>query len=316
MDCDELISRAVARIPPQLRNSEFRFVPIWRGDKRPFEGQWNKPGGNNYHYDTPKFAGFLLEGHNWGTCTGMGNLIIFDSDAELRLKALGISDALPKTFSVRTGGGGLHRYYICKDSGDKIIMYDSDLEDDNGKPLHLGEVQTAGFQCVGPGSIHPNGNLYKVEDESPIAEVEWSTIYNILDGKIEFGLAVKERKRLIIRVKNPGDRDPFEDVRVEDVMRPTGKVKNRNGILTGSHPIHGSNGGQNFQVNTNLNTWFCFRCWKGGGPALAVAVSEGIINCDDAGKGVLRGELFLRTLKAAKDRGYIQPSQTTLERIR
>jgi len=56
MATEDLIAKAVGRIPPQLRREEFRFVPILRGDKRPFEGNWNKPGGNNYSFNDPKLA--------------------------------------------------------------------------------------------------------------------------------------------------------------------------------------------------------------------------------------------------------------------
>lgn len=108
----ELIEKAIQRIPAQLRREEFRFVPILSGEKRPFELQWNVPGGNNYRFDDPKLAGYLLSSYNWGTCTGMGGLIIFDSDAEVRLEEIGVAADLPKTFAVRTGGGGLHRVSI------------------------------------------------------------------------------------------------------------------------------------------------------------------------------------------------------------
>lgn len=308
----ELIEKAIQRIPAQLRRDEFRFVPILSGEKRPFELQWNVPGGNNYRFDDPKLAGYLLSGYNWGTCTGMGGLIIFDSDAEVRLEEIGVAADLPKTFAVRTGGGGLHRYYICPDSGDKIVMYDAE----DGR--HLGEVQTLGFQAVGPGSIHPNGSRYRVEADAPISEVKWADIFDILEGKVEFGLAEDKTddQPKIIKVKNPGSRDVFENVWIEDVWRPVGKVRDRNGILSGSHPVHGSTGGQNFQINTKKNTWFCYRCWCGGGPALAIAVKEGIISCDEAGKGVLRGDLFVRVLEVAKEKGYIKPALRTVERIK
>lgn len=312
-----IIRKAVQRIPPQLRREEFRFVPIWAGSKRPFETNWNSPGGNNYRYDSPKLAGYLSEGHNWGTCTGMGDLIIIDSDNEIRLKALGISDALPETFMVRTGGGGLHRYYICPDAGDKIVMYDVEAKDDKGEHLHLGEVQVLGFQAVGPGSLHPNGSRYLVENDHPIAHVAWKDIYDILEGKIEFALAEeKEETPRVIRVKQPGERDPFEYVNIEDVLYPVGKIKKNGSTIKGSHPIHGSEGGQNFQINTAKNTWFCYRCWKGGGPALAIAVKEGLLRCDEAGRGVLRGEKYLELLRLARQRGYIeQPSKSSVERV-
>jgi hypothetical protein len=319
MNQNPLIQKAVSRIPSQLHREEFRFVPIWAGSKRPFEPKWNVEGGNNYRYDDPKLAAYLLEGHNWGTCTGMGNLIIFDSDNEIRLKELGISDALPDTFIVRTGGGGLHRYYICPDAGDKIIMFDLCLKDQDhpDKPMHLGEVQTMGFQGVGAGSLHPNGLRYKVESDLPIAEVAWSTIYNVLEGKVEFSLAEeKEEVSKVIRVKRPGERDPFEDVNIEDILYPVGNVKRHGSTIKGAHPIHGSEGGQNFQIDTAKNTFFCYRCWKGGGPALAIAIKEGLLRCDEAGKGVLRGEKYLELLKIARQRGYIEPVfKSSVERV-
>jgi len=292
-------------------------VPIWSGSKKPFEPRWNVPGGNNYPYNSPKLAAYLLEGHNWGTCTGMGDLIIFDSDNELRLQEIGVAEQLPGTFTVRTGGGGLHRYYICSDAGDKIIMYDREAVGEDGKPLHLGEVQTLGFQAVGPGSLHPNGNKYKVEVDAPITTVSWKDIYEILEPKVEFGLAERQQqKRLVVRVKRPGETDPFEGLYVEDILRPKGKTTSSGGIIKGAHPVHGSNGGHNFQINTNQNTWFCFRCWKGGGPALAIAVKEGLIRCDQAGKGVLRGDLYLKLLEIAQQQGYInKPKKYSVERI-
>ena len=313
---NDLVTKAVARIPPQLRHGEFRFVPIIVREKRPFEHKWNTVGGNNYRYDDPKLSGFLLEGHNYGVCTGMGGLVVLDSDEEPRLRELGISDELPETFSVRTGGGGIHRYYTCDDIGDKIILYDQELLDGRGEPLHLGEVQTSGFQVVGAGSLHPNGNRYEIEHDMPVAKIEWSDVYDILAKKTKMGLAIPQKRRTIIKVKNPNMSDPFERARVDDIWQPSGNVKHNGGILTGSHPLHGSKGGKNFQVNTNMNTWFCFRCWSGGGPALAIAVKEKLIRCDQAKKGVLRGDLYIRLLKIAEERGYIRaPRLSVVERV-
>ena len=309
-----LIQKAIKRIPEQLRREDFRFVPIWAGEKKPFEWGWNIPGGkNNYRYYDPKFAAFLLEGHNWGTCTGMGDLIIFDSDHP-RLKELGIINSLPITFTVKTGGGGSHRYFICKDIKNKVVMYDRTLLNDKSEPQHLGEIQTLGFQAVGPGSLHPNGNRYTIEVDAPIVEIAWEDLYKILAEKIEFGLGeTKKKKHFAIKVTNPTAYDPFEDLNIEDVLYPRGNTKKHGSIIKGSHPVHGSKGGQNFQIDTTENTWFCYRCWRGGGPALAVAISEGILKCDQCGRGVLRGDLYIRTLKAAEERGYIKPRKPLMK---
>jgi len=312
----DLITKAVARIPCQLQRPEFRFVPIWSGEKKPFEHGWNRPGGANYPYDSPKLAAYLLEGHNYGACAGMGDLIIFDSDHP-RLAELGILDDLPPTFTVRTGGGGTHRYYLCRDIEHKAVMYDRELKNEKGEPLHLGEIQTLGFQAVCPGSLHPNGKRYTVEIDAPIAEITWPELYAILEGKIEFGLAPVDqepkKKHFAIKVTDPRREDPFEDVSLETVLYPRGNLRRSGSIIKGEHPVHGSTHGHNFQIDTRKNTWFCFRCWKGGGPALAVAVSEGILRCNECGPGVLRGDLFTRTLEAARERGLIREKKPLMK---
>jgi hypothetical protein len=320
---DKLLERAIQRIHRQLRRNEFRFVPIWSGTKVPFERQWNIPGsGTNYRYNDPKLAAYLLEGHNFGICTGMGGVIIFDADELTRLQQLGILSELLPTFSVRTGGGGLHKYYICRDIEHKAILYDLELKDPDhpDKPMHLGEIQTLGFQCVCPGSLHPNGRRYAIEDDLPIAEISWAELYKILAGKVEFGLAEsnsnRNKKHFAVRVQNPSAYAPFDDCSIKDVLYPKGNLRKWGSIVKGSHPIHGSIHGHNFQIDTHENTWFCYRCWSGGGPALAVAVREGILRCDQCHKGVLRGDLFIKTVKAAEKRGYIKrrKSQIVVER--
>ena len=316
-DSGQLIQKAISRIPWQLRIPEFRFVPIWIGQKKPFEYQGNVPGGANYAYDSPKLAAYLLEGHNYGVCAGMGDLIVFDSDHP-RLAELGILGDLPRTFTVRTGGGGTHRYYICRDIMDKAVMYDRELVNEKGEPQHLGEIQTLGFQAVGAGSLHPNGKRYVVEVDEPIAELSWQDLYKILEGKIEFGLAqvehaAQKKKHFAIKITSPGLDDPFADMDIEDVLRPRGDVKRLGSVIKGAHPIHGSKHGCNFQIDTHENTWFCFRCWKGGGPALAVAVAEGILTCAQCGKNVLRGDLFNKTVKAAQERGWTKPRRPLMK---
>lgn len=308
-----LIEKAIQRIPSQLRRDVFRFVPIWSGEKKPFEPKWNMPGGNNYPYDHPKLAAFLIEGHNWGTCAGFGDLIIFDADEE-RLSELGIIDALPETFTVRTGGGGLHKYYICPNFEDKIIMFDRELKDPDGKPLHLGEIQTLGFQAVGPGSLHPNGKRYVVEEDRPIAEITWSQIYEPVAGKVDFGTAKAPRKKhFAVKVRDVSRRDPFEDLSIKNVIYPKGNVRKNGPVVQGSHPVHGSQHGYNFKIDSDENTWVCYRCGSGGGPALAIAMMEGLLRCDQCHKKALRGDLFVEVLKIAERRGYIKPRRPEME---
>ncbi len=77
------------------------------------------------------------------------------------------------------------------------------------------------------------------------------------------------------------------------------------GEYQGSHPVHGSRGGQNFCVNPEKNVWYCFRCNSGGGPLSYLAVEAGIISCREAQPGVLKGETLTRALDQAIKRGLL-----------
>jgi len=75
---------------------------------------------------------------------------------------------------------------------------------------------------------------------------------------------------------------------------PLNAKKTANGYQ-GANPFHGSATGSNFCINEHSNTWFCFRHNSGGGALELYAVSNGIIDCEDAGRGCLDGhwpELF------------------------
>lgn len=223
---------------------------------------------------------------------------------------------MPETFTVRTGGGGLHLYYIS-DLAEKLVMFDRTVRE-GGKPMHLGEVQSRGFQAVGPGSLHPNGTFYTVEKDLPIARLDAVDLHKILVMYVDYHQqeAVPEKRRLKITMIAPNQRDPFDLVNVGDIMRPQGNVKRTPHGSKGSHPVHGSTSGNNFEIDARENTWRCWRCGSGGGPALAVAVREGIIRCDQARAGVLRGDLFKKVLAVAREKGYIdRPVTCRVERI-
>src|SRR5574343_427971 len=194
---DKILSKAINRIPPQLRNQAFRFVRIDIGSKKPFERGWNVPGSStNYSLEDPKFLAWVGSNQNYGVVAGIGGLIVFDADGLMRLTELGVMAELPDTFTVRTGGGGLHLYYLS-DLDQKIIMYDRELKDE-GKPLHLGEVQSRGFQAVGPGSLHPNGKYYTIERDLPIASISSESMRQLLSKHVDYGFdeAEPEKKRL------------------------------------------------------------------------------------------------------------------------
>lgn len=80
----------------------------------------------------------------------------------------------------------------------------------------------------------------------------------------------------------------------EHIGYPSDAYECTNG-LQGAHPFHGSTTGSNYCINTKDNTWYCFRHQSGGGALELYAISKGIINCEDSGRGCLTdvwGDVF------------------------
>jgi hypothetical protein len=299
-------SIARTRIPHRLQKIEtLRFVLIKKGKKRPAERKWESK--RNYSADEPSLQGHLAAGGNYGVACGFGGLAVFDSDEEDRLHELGVLDKLPRTFTVRTGGGGTHRYYFCPTFEKKITFYDPVLKDPEhpDNQLHLGEIQWKGQQVVGPGSIHPNGNRYEVIDDTEIA-----TISNdqILEAIKELKINKKIIRDKAKKTKHKKHIYSSDGIGIKDIAWPDGDVQKREGKngteYFGAHPVHGSRTGKNFHINVDRDTWYCHRCNSGGGPLEWIAVKYGIISCGQAGPRCLKGEKYGQVLERAKGLGY------------
>jgi putative DNA primase/helicase len=149
-------------IPIQLKN--LKFCRIKKGTKIPFEKDWNnKP----YSYD--EISKFFPE-ENYGILCGYENLAVIDSDE--KTLQLSIENSMPETFSVKTGGDGMHFYYFIPELKKKIIL---ELE-----KKHLGEIQSLGTQIVGAGSLHPSGNYYEVVKNVGIKEISLEELNKFL----------------------------------------------------------------------------------------------------------------------------------------
>jgi P4 family phage/plasmid primase-like protien len=294
--------RALQKIPLQLREQYFRFVPILNGRKKPEGKRWTTEA--NYPYGHGLLAGYLAEGHNYGVLTGVGGLVVLDVDDLARLEALGIIGQLPETFTVRTGRGGLHFYFLCSDLKDKVILEDPELKDCEGDPLHLGELQALGQQVVGPGSRHPNGNFYEIVKNLPIATIEKAELMQILSPLKQAEVEqARNARRHMAGGSYPGDLIPIDQIAwPKDIKERCGSE------VRGSHPLHGSTSGKNFAVNTSKNCWYCFRHKSGGGPLEWLAVEAGLISCQDAKPGCLDKETFKKALQNARDCGFDIPA--------
>ncbi len=94
------------------------------------------------------------------------------------------------------------------------------------------------------------------------------------------------------------------DISIEDVMKfyniQLKEVKA--GVFQGAHPIHGSDNGSNFKIDTHKNVWSCYRHTKangspvGGGAVQLIAMMERIVSCEECCKGAVRGDKFKKVV--------------------
>lgn len=302
---EEAFVRALERINLRLKEHPgLRFTVILNGQKKPEGKKWTTDA--NYAYGDGVLAGYLAEGHNYGVCTGIADLVVLDADDLPRLDALNVTPRLPETFKVRTGRGGQHAYLFCPGLRDRVVLEDPELKDGEGDPLHLGEIQALGQQAVGPGSIHPNGNRYEVINDAPIASISKEALLAIIKP-LKIKSDAQDRETRITRSSARPGGALGDLIPIEAVTWPK-DIKERCGSeVRGSHPSHGSDSGKNFSVNTSKNCWHCFRHKTGGGPLEWLAVDAGLIRCEDAKPECFDKETFKKVLKIAKEKGFDIP---------
>lgn len=91
----------------------------------------------------------------------------------------------------------------------------------------------------------------------------------------------------------------------------------KKGIFQGAHPIHGSDNGSNFKIDTIKNVWSCYRHTKpngspvGGGAVQLVAMMERVICCEDCSRGSLRGENFKKVVQVIDDKFNVKVSKVS-----
>lgn len=267
------------RIRQFEENPELRFTKIWPRSKRPVERDWvNKP----YTYE--EIQPHIHMHTNYGVLCGHGGLAVPDADSS-ELEAL-VESNLPETFTVQTGSGGKHYYYLCPQIQKRLVL------ERDGK--HYGEVQSFGQQVVGPGSIHPNGNRYAVVRDLPIATITQDDLAYAIKP------LVRKRKRAEYVLKPiPGSGYVFDinAIPITQIIDVSQYRRAANGELYGPNPWHGSETGMNTWVNEEKNIAYCFRHQAGITIAKAIALNEGIIKqCDD----VVSRDGFLRVLRVAE----------------
>ncbi|MGA2682067.1 MAG: phage/plasmid primase, P4 family [Candidatus Bathyarchaeia archaeon] len=193
----------------------------------------------------------------------------------------------------KTVNDGIHLYYWSKQRPET----DGNFHDTAALEL-LGYMKL----CV----MYPSYG-YKDVGSDVIATVENldELFHKCLKGS---GFGVTEETE----VENQVDNYSFQISKIIDLSKLENKGE---GQYQGSHPIHDSTTEHNFSVDTKHNQWFCFRHNSGGGALQYLAVKEGLIKCEQAKRGALRGKKFQEVLKIAVASGLIDEKVLTQSEI-
>ena len=263
-------------IPIQLKDQ--LFCRVRYKEKRAFEPNWQK---NGYSYSQiTKF-----KGENYGVLCGVNNLAVLDDDTKDKRLIKLFKENFGETFRVRD-----HYYFRLKGwDKKKMILYGTDGE-------HLGECQGQNSYVVGPNSTHPTGEIYEIKNNLSIKEIDYLEFIKIFGDFL-----VKKDKVVRDHVKTKWEGDGITDIPITSIVSLNGFV-NRGSYFQGPHPKHGSTGGMNFVINPSTNTWHCFRCKSGGGPAELIAVMEDVIPCSQAGPSCFSKEQGREVINIAREK--------------
>ncbi|EQB74420.1 MAG: hypothetical protein AMDU4_FER2C00010G0001 [Ferroplasma sp. Type II] len=261
-----------------------RAILVSPHDKTPFEHAWQSS--HNYPVSSEKVYNYLLKGGNWGLLHPAGMSIGIDEDNEkIRNAALSLGD----TARFNTGTPG----HFC----DLFLIKDEPV---GNIPLIDGAyIRGKGGQNLGPGSIHPNGNIY--------GSIYLHLVPPVVVTKSEllevFKPYIKGKEKLSKNDSKPEYKQPLNpySLTMKDLINVSG-FKQSGSKYQGPHPIHGSATGNNFVVDFELNEWYCFRHGTGGGPLQWIAVSTGVFGCEESVPGKIKGDLFWQVIAAAHNR--------------
>jgi putative DNA primase/helicase len=280
-------------IPEKLKCSDFRFIKIIAGTKRPVDDDWNLPDSEYcYKFTDKEFQRYLKNAKAYGVICGMGNLAVIDADHEQVAKE--VKFKLPKTFTVKSGSGKWHFYYKIPDLEGTIVLDDAETGTHFGEVQHLTKEKKT-TQVLGAGSIHPNGKLYQIDDDAEIAEITKDKLLEVLKPFIK---QKESFKRVTL--------GQGIDTDISIIAAKISGLDNQGKGLQGAHPVHGSDGGMNFRIDPEENKWHCFRHKTGGDALSLIGVLEGIVECEDCVPGYFSAhpEAFKKILSAAPKYGY------------
>ena len=296
---------AAVTIPEFLRPC--RFLPLGAKSKKPVAGQRDhfENDEHNYAHDDPVLLAHIKNGGNYGVIPRNGVCII-DCDAPALWETIPGRWKLSYTVKTgRDGGGGKHIYLLCTDApaAQKYLFGER------------GDIRLSGHRSyvVGPGSIHPDtGAEYRHVGGTRLVAVKWADVLKWIE---------KNGGRLAGEEKTPESSDmeapQWANVhtggqsiadrlgaRASDFLMPENPHRRSTGEIEGAHPTHpDGKTGTNLTLSPDGEKWWCRRCNTGGGALEALAVAEGIVDCDDVRAGCLDGH-WAEVFSALRQRGF------------
>jgi len=237
-------------------------------------------------YEAKDLRSWLDSGGNYGVLLGNG-VIGVDLD-EKKLQKL--FEEKVSTFTVKSGRG--KHYYIRSDVQENGVLLDEDKK-------NLGNIQVQRKFLVGAGSTHNTGRKYEIVNDVPFALVPKKHLEEIFGSYLQWSrqkLSQKQAAQEVKKIQKFGlDTNILETLDVTELKEIAPYE------YQGAHPIHGSTTGINFTVNSEKNCWHCFRCNSGGGILSWMLVKNGTLECHQAQKGTIKGDLLKTSLELTKE---------------
>lgn len=271
-------------IPEPLKELGKVFFPIPKRKKGyPYPHHLDE---YRYEADDEILNAYLEAGWGYGVACD-GDLIVLDIDDHRFIDE--IIEDLPTTVYQWTGSGeGVHIFYICKGISKRKTLRDVTKECpdcgeetyyEGGKDwcevcgwdqpqAHVGELKAdPNGYVVGPGSVHPSGNIYGPLKGDEIATVSKEQIEEALEG---FLRDEENRETVTKDYSNYATKSSsqFYNLTADDVI-PWLKYGERI-----SHPVHGSDTNANFMKNDQGKTFVCWRCQCGFGNGCVISAQH------------------------------------------
>jgi len=276
-------------VPSQLVNE--RFIVLRPEDKLPLHN-WSEPW---YRFTAHEIQKWLNTGFNYAVIYTT-DLAVLDADNLDELEKYGILEKLPETYKVvsgRTSSRGMHFYFRVHDIPAEYQRKKISFVND------IGDMRLPGspFYNTAPYSVHPvSGKQYlPVDDEIEICSIDFKDLFEVLKP---IALPLKEKAVKITMQRSEGEHRAKEKYGAQsgksgfdaynfdcfDFLSPVNPHTRADGEVEGAHPVHGSSTGTNLTISEDGTKWYCRAHNTGGGWVKALAVSEGIIDCEDANR--------------------------------